>query len=64
MAKTNITVKLIGKNGNAFNLLGIVRRAMRRTGYNEAFVKQFTDEATSGDYHHLLMTILKYVEVK
>ena len=26
----NITVELVGKDGNAFNILGICRRAMKR----------------------------------
>lgn len=64
MPKTNITVKLIGENGNAFNLLGIVRNALRRAGYDDAFIKKFTEEATGGDYNRLLATISEYVEVQ
>lgn len=45
-----ITVKLIGENSNAFNILGICIKAMRRAGLTEEQVDEFRMEATSGDY--------------
>lgn len=58
----DVKVKLVGEDGNAFNLLGIVSKALRRAGYGDD-VAAFTDEATSGDYDHLLATCMKWVEV-
>ena len=55
------TVKLIGEDGNAFAILGRVRRALRRSGYSEAKVEEFTEEATSSDYNHLLATVTLWV---
>lgn len=50
----NIKVKLTGLDGNAFVLMGAVRSAMKKAKVPEADIKQFLDDATSGDYSHLL----------
>ena len=55
------TVKLIGEDGNAFAILGRVRRALRRADYSEEQVEEFTEEATSSDYTHLLATVTLWV---
>jgi hypothetical protein len=59
----HITVKLIGQDGNAFNLLGIMQRELRRNGVAKEDVDAFIEEATSGDYDHLLQTCTKTVNV-
>ena len=58
------TVQLTGEDGNAFAILGRVQKALRRAGASEEYCKQFMVEATSGDYDHLLATVMQYVEVK
>jgi hypothetical protein len=60
--KTNIRVKLVGEDGNAFAILARVRTALRRGGRAD-LVEPFTKEATSGNYTHLLATVMEYVEV-
>ena len=60
----NITVELIGKDGNAFNILGICRRAMKRAHLPESEIETFTAEATSGNYDHLLATCCEWFEVE
>ena len=62
MAKTKVKVKLIGKNGNAFAILGRVSSALKRAGHKE-LAKEFLEEATKGDYNDLLATCMEYVEV-
>ena len=62
MSKTGIKVKIIGADGNVFNLLGICRRALSRAGNLELW-DEFYREATSGDYDHALATIADYFEV-
>ena len=62
MAKTDIKVRIIGADGNVFNLLGICRRALSRAGKIELW-NEFYKEATSGDYNHALATIADYFEV-
>lgn len=56
-------VKLIGDDGNAFNILGRVRRALIQAGLTDQ-AERYVQEATSGDYHHLLATTMRYVEVE
>lgn len=58
-----VRVELAGEDGNAFSILGRVTGAMREAGLSEEQRKEFLHEATSGDYNHLLMTVLKYVTV-
>ena len=60
----DITVELVGKDGNAFNILGICRRAMKQAGLSETEINEFTKEATSGDYNHLLATCTEYFNVE
>ena len=57
-----VNVQLVGEDGNAFSILGRVSRALRRGGATEEEIKEFHDEATSGDYDHLLGTVLEWVE--
>lgn len=63
MPKTNIKVKLVGTDGNAFALMGKVSEALRKGGYAD-LVAEFRKEATSGDYNHLIQTCMDYVEVR
>jgi hypothetical protein len=60
----DITVKLTGKNGNAFLVIGLVCQALRKAKVPGAEVKQFQDEATGGDYNNLLQTCMKWVNVE
>ena len=53
---------MIGLDGNAFFLLGAFARAARREGWSEAEISAVRDEATSGNYEHLLRTLMKYTE--
>lgn len=56
-----ITVKLVGSDGNAFALISKVAKALKRAGKE---YREFQDEAMSGDYDYLLQTCLKYVNVE
>jgi hypothetical protein len=58
-----ITVKLVGGDGNAFAIIGSVVRAMR-AAKPDLEIKQFRDEAMSGDYDHLLQTCMAWVEIE
>ena len=61
MAITDVRVKLVGEDGNAFTILGRVSKALKRAGLVDV-ADEFMTEATSGDYNHLLATVLEYVE--
>ena len=60
----DITVQLTGKDGNAFNILGICLRAMRRAGLNQEECEAFQAEATLGNYDHLLATCMEWFNVE
>jgi hypothetical protein len=57
-----VEVKLVGEDGNAFSLMGIVSRGLKNAGLG-AEVEAFREEAMSGDYDHLLATCLEWVTV-
>jgi len=63
MPKTNVRVKLIGEDGNAFAIMGAVRGALERNGH-EDLASQYIEEATMGDYNHLIRVSMDYVEVE
>jgi hypothetical protein len=58
-----IKVKLVGTDGNAFAVLGAVKKALRLAKVPQAEQDAFTTDAMSGDYDHLLATCLKWVKV-
>ena len=62
MAKTDIEVKIIGAEGNIFNLFGICKRALQKAKRMDLW-DEFYTEATSGDYNHALTTIAEYFEI-
>jgi hypothetical protein len=63
MPKTDVRVKLTGEDGNAFAIMGAVRGALERNGY-EDLAAQYIEDAIMGDYNHLLMVSMDYVEVE
>jgi len=60
----NITVRLLGQDGNAFAILGRVQQAMRRGGVPREDIDNFMQEATKGDYDRLLTTVMTWVDVE
>ena len=60
----NIHVTLVGVDGNAFSIMTTVVRALRRAGLPEAEIARYKKEAMSGNYDDLLMTTMKWVNVK
>ena len=58
-----ITVQLTGEDGNAYAILGAVQRALRAAGVPAPVRTDFLNEATSGDYDHLLRTCMAWVDV-
>lgn len=60
---TDAVVRLTGTDGNAFAILVKVRRAILRSNHPE-LATQFIEEATAGDYDHLLQTCFRYVTVE
>ena len=61
MPKTNVKVKLVGEDGNAFAIMGRVKRALERAGHKD-LAAQYIKEATAGNYDNLLRVTLEYIE--
>ncbi|AWY05079.1 hypothetical protein SEA_PLATTE_100 [Microbacterium phage Platte] len=59
----NIEVELSGQDGNAFMILGRVQRMMRRGDVPAEEITAFVNEATEGDYNHLISTVGKWVSI-
>ena len=59
-----VNLELVGKNGNAFMIMGIFQRQARKEGWKHSEIDAVLKEAKSGDYNHLLATISNHCEVK
>lgn len=59
----DIEVELIGQDGNAYNLLGRVVKALKSNEVSQDEINKFLDEATESDYDNLLRVIMEWVEV-
>ena len=60
-AKT-VNFDMIGQDGNAFVLIGGWRQQARREGWSSAGIDKVVNEATSGDYDHLIATLAAHSE--
>lgn len=53
---------LVGVDGNAFAVMGYVRKAMKECGFDEQEIKAYLDDAMSSDYDHLLAVSIEMVD--
>lgn len=58
-----IEVKLIGEDGNIFNLLGIASRALKRNGQRDEAEEMSERVFKSNSYDEALIIISDYVEI-
>lgn len=59
----NVQVQLTGEDGNAFAIMGAVKAALRKAGVSQAEQAEYMKESMSGDYNHLLVTAMNWVDV-
>ena len=62
--KTKPTVKLTGNDGNAFAIMGNVKNTLKKNGADKEYIDQYMKDAMSGDYDHLLLVSMEYVDVE
>ncbi len=55
-------LQLVGLDGNAFSVMGAWKNAARKAGWTKEEQQKVLDEAMSGDYNHLLATIMDNCE--
>jgi len=58
----HVSIPLSGESGNAHSIVGRVVAALRRADVSEAEIQTFKTEAFSGDFDHLLQTVMVTVE--
>ena len=59
-----VKMALVGEDGNAFAILGRFQREARRVGWTPEQIKVVVDDATSGDYDHLLAVVMERFRVE
>jgi len=57
-------VKLIGQDGNAFLIMGLVKQALKKAGADQEYIERYIEEATSGDYDNLLIVSMQYADIE
>jgi hypothetical protein len=60
MPAKKVKLKLVGLDGNAFNLLGAFSRQAKKEGWSKEEISVVIEKATSGDYDKLLQTLIEY----
>lgn len=58
-----IEVQILGRDGNAFAIMGAISTALRKAGVPKEEINQYTSESMSGDYENLLRTAMKWVTI-
>ena len=53
---------LVGVDGNAYAVMGYVKRCMREVGMSPEQRPAYIEDATSDDYHHLLYVSIEMVD--
>jgi len=59
-----VNLELVGVNGNAFAIMGVFQKKAREEGWSTSEIEMVLAEAKSGDYDHLLATIMNHCEAK
>jgi hypothetical protein len=60
----NVTVKLVGSDGNAFNIIALCRSEARKQGVPADKLNEFLNEAMESDYHNLLRVCMKWFNIE
>ena len=59
-----VQMELVGLDGNAFVLMGTFQIKARRQGWSKQEVDTVINECMSGDYDHLLCTLVAHTEAE
>lgn len=64
MEKSKPVVKLIGEDGNVFNLIGVVRRKLVEVGMSKEAEEMVERASKCQSYDEVLRLFMEYVEVE
>ena len=56
-------LELVGQDGNAFFIIGRASGVLRSSGYSQEVITKFQEEASSGDYDHVIQTCMEWFDV-
>jgi hypothetical protein len=56
------SASLIGVDGNAFSIMGYVRRELKRAGNPPSVVDAYTEQAQAGNYDNLLRVSITFLD--
>lgn len=56
--------KLIGENGNVFNLIGLASKALKKAGLKDRCSEMQEKCFAAGSYDEVLRILMEYVEVE
>ena len=59
----NVKVRLTGRDGNAFAIMGAVSLALRKANVTKEEIAEYRKESTSGDYDNLLLVAHRWVVI-
>lgn len=62
MTDKKVTLELVGLDGNAFALMRAFRQQARKEGWTKEEIDEVLEECKSGDYNHLLCTLMEYCQ--
>lgn len=57
-----VSLNLVSQDGNAFALMGVFSRQARREKWTKEEIDSVIKECTSGDYNHLLATLIDHCD--
>ena len=58
----SVPISLVDQDGNAFSLMAYFRKNALKNGWNLDEVQLVLDQAVSGNYDHLVATLLLYCD--
>jgi len=59
-----IIVELSGQDGDAFAILGAVKKILKKNNIPQEEIDKFFAEAMAGDYDNLIQTAMQWVTVE
>jgi len=60
--KKRVKLTLVGLNNNAFFLMGAFQKQARKEDWTKEEIDEVLNKCTSGDYDHLLQTLIGVCE--
>jgi hypothetical protein len=62
MVNKTINLSLVGIDGNAYSIMSAFSNQAKKEGWTKEEIDIVLHEAMSGDYNHLLQTIMSYTK--